>query len=67
MIVTGNGAEVWPAGIVMVAGTVTRLVSLDVRLTTSRFPKPPGFQRPVTTPSPSLASAWNVGLADGRA
>ena len=67
MMVMGSGAEVCPAGIVMVAGTATRSGLPDVRLTTRSPAIAAGMLIvPVTPRSPSVALAGTAGITGGK-
>ena len=66
MIVSGKGAEVAPAGIVTVAGTVTRLGSLEVTLTTRSLANAAGMVIvPLTVPWPTVALVGTRGRQQG--
>ena len=60
-IVIGSGIEVCPAGMVRLAGTAARLVSLEARLTTrSVFKAAAMLSVPLTVPSPLVALLGSV-------
>ncbi len=67
MIVTGTGAETCPAGMTTVAGTESRLGSLEARLTVRSLVKAFGILiAPATTPIPSRASVGTVTVTGGK-
>lgn len=67
MIVIGSTAEVWPARMVTLAGTVSRFVSLEARLTTRGLAKAVGMVTvPSTVPTPSVALAGTVTVKGGK-
>ena len=67
MIVSGNVAEVCPAGMVMLAGADTRLGSLDVTLTIRSLVSAWGIVSvPSTSPAPTVTFAGTTGVTGGR-
>ena len=67
MIVNGNGAEVVPAEIVTVAGTVTRPGSLEVTSTTRSLDNAAGMVSvALTVPAPTVTSVGRTGVTGGR-